>query len=207
MARRKRVVAASLLVASSALAQSKNLLMSGNSFSNENSGVDLGLRSIAGEAWHPTPNVYARFATGQGLSHHATGQVQVGAVTKSLPPGRIGTWSRAQGHFFYLGTFTGPLAMQQEVRDRDMLAAMHIGAAHSAGTAALRPADDAAGEHASLLERLTAGHLQRPDPPQLRQSADGLAEQHRPLRRRLARHFRHHRPLRRPVAAPVPRQR
>ena len=82
------VVAISLLAAGSVLSQGKNVLMYGNSFSNYNGGVGVGLRRIAEEAGHPTPNVYERFATGQGLSFHATDPVQVGAITSSLPPGQ-----------------------------------------------------------------------------------------------------------------------
>ena len=203
------VVAISLLAASSVLAQGKNVLMYGNSFSNYNGGVGVGLRRIAEEAGHPTPNVYERFATGQGLSYHATDPVQVGAITSSLPPGQewdvvvmqgqsleatntLGnpqafrndavtiannvrshspnatsvlhqTWSRAQGHFFYLGTFTGPLAMHQEIRDSYKLAAMDIEAAHGAGAAALARA----GDTVALLEfepSLYASDLFHPGP-------------------------------------------
>ncbi|MEO6598002.1 MAG: hypothetical protein ABIP94_24935, partial [Planctomycetota bacterium] len=74
------------------VAQGKNLLFYGNSFSFFNAGVARVVKFIAIEAGYPAPTTVERLVSGQDLRFHATDPGQVAAISNSLPPGQ--TWDR-----------------------------------------------------------------------------------------------------------------
>lgn len=84
------VALAGFLLAASALAQGKNLLFYGNSYSSRNGTVANMVQLIAMQKGHPSPTIIKRFASGQTLNHHATNPAQVAAISTSLAPGQ--TW-------------------------------------------------------------------------------------------------------------------
>ncbi|HEX5050313.1 MAG TPA: hypothetical protein VFZ65_00945 [Planctomycetota bacterium] len=90
MYQRHLAAIAVLSLPSALLAQGKNLLFYGNSFSFFNGGVAQVVRAIAIEAGYPSPTIQERLVSGQDLHFHATDPGQVAAISNFLPPGQ--TW-------------------------------------------------------------------------------------------------------------------
>jgi hypothetical protein len=91
----------SLLLASAATAQSKNLLFYGNSLTYYvwGYGVPEMVQKIAIEAGHPSPFIRTALVGGHDLHDHATDPAQVAVISNTLPPGQ--TWDSVvmQGHY------------------------------------------------------------------------------------------------------------
>jgi len=89
-----------LCLASTAAAQSKNLLFYGNSFTyyTWGYGVPELVQLIAIEAGHPSPTIVSALTGGATLQFHATDPSQIARISNSLPPGQ--TWDSVvmQGH-------------------------------------------------------------------------------------------------------------
>jgi hypothetical protein len=84
------ITAALFALPSLLLAQGKNVLFYGNSFSYFNGGVAHLVRLIAQEAGLPVPFCQEQWVAGQDLLFHATDPTQVAAISNSLPAGQ--TW-------------------------------------------------------------------------------------------------------------------
>ncbi|MCC7062824.1 MAG: SGNH/GDSL hydrolase family protein [Planctomycetes bacterium] len=81
-----------LLLASISVAQGKNLLFYGSSYTyySWGYGVPELVREIATEAGHPTPTIVAALVGGSTLQFHATDPAQMAVISNALPAGQ--TW-------------------------------------------------------------------------------------------------------------------
>jgi len=81
-----------LLLASIGVAQGKNLLFYGSSYTyySWGYGVPELVREIATEAGHPPPTIVAALVGGATLQFHATDPAQIAVISNALPPGQ--TW-------------------------------------------------------------------------------------------------------------------